>query len=139
VQIAAVQRVAHGAGWQYVREYIRFVSEELSGRTVGGVQLRSLRLAELSWRVWKADAFRGEFWFFNIPGTHRKSNRALFYDILDLGITWHNEDAKYVTAEDFEKLQLDILTPRYWNWRALGRENEGKFDTFWQALWGILF
>ena len=176
----------YGAGWQYVREYIRVVSEELSGRTVGGAQqhtdclgggtaggnlrctnnemkyinelwekakeltaassdprrdaqLRSVRLAELSWRVWKADAFRGEFWFFNIPGTHRKSNSELFHDILDLGIIWHNEDAKYVSAEDFEKLQLDILTPRYWNWRALGRENEGKFDSFWQAVFGILF
>ena len=188
----------YGDGWQYVREYIRIVSEELSGQTIAGVQqhtnclgggtasgnllctnnqlkyidalwekareltaassnprkdqqLRNIRMAELSWRVWKGDSFRGEFSFFRIPRTRRQSNTELFYDIKDLGVVWHNEDGggpadpnllrngMYVSAEDFEKLQLDILSPRYWNWRALGSQNQGELENFWQGLWSVLF
>jgi len=175
----------YGDGWQYVREYIRFVGEELSGQTIAGAQqhtnclgggtasgnlictnnqlkyidklwakakeltaasadtqkdaqLRNIRMAELSWRVWKGDSFRGEFWLLSIPATRQKSNSELFYDIKELGVEWHNEDSKYVSEEDFEKLQLYILTPRYWNWRAIGRDKEGQIDSFWQALWSIL-
>ena len=175
----------YGEGWQYIREYLRVTSEELTGRTIGSVQyhtnclsggtpigdlaatnnevkyvdrlwekakeltaasaypqkdaqLRNIRMAELSWRSWKGDNFRGEFWLLSIPATRQKSNTQLFNDIKELGVSMHNEDSAYVSAEDFEKLQLKLLTPRYWCWRAIGRENEGKLDNFWQVLWAII-
>jgi len=169
----------YGAGWQYIREYIRITSEELTGRTIGKVtyhtncltgstpignlcmtnhqlkyidalwakakeltaaagqeqQLLNMRRAELSWRMWKSDSFRGECWPLRIPPTRRKSNTALFYDILSLGITQHSEGGLYVSAEDFEKLSLNLFNSQYWSWRQLGRSKEGKLDNVWQLLW----
>ena len=177
----------YGAGWQYVREYIRVVSEELSGQTIAGAQqhsdclgggtatgnllctdnqlqyvdalwakakeltaasadpqkeaqLRGVRMAELSWRVWKGDSFRGEFWPLQLPlFVRQKSNTDLFYDIKELGLVMHDEDSKYVSEEDFEKLDLQLLSPRYWCWRAIGRENEGKLENIWQVIWSIIW
>ena len=174
----------YGAGWQYIREYIRITSEELTGKTIGGVtyhtnclsgatpignlcmtnnqlkyidklwekakaltgaarqeqQLLNMRRAELSWRIWKSDNFRGEFWPLRM---RMRSNRELFGDIWALGIQQHSEagypdDPGYVKPEDFQALRLDLLTPRYWAWRQLGRDNEGKIHNVWQMLWALL-
>ncbi|MCL2512565.1 MAG: DUF4838 domain-containing protein [Oscillospiraceae bacterium] len=170
----------YGEGWQYVREYIRIASEELTGRTIGGVtyhtnclsgstpvgnlamtnnqvkyinklwdkakelsagqpqQLINIRRAELSWRMWKSDNLRGEFWPINLTGSRMKSNTALFNDIIDLGIEQHSEGGLYVKAEDFEELQLNLLTARYWSWRQIGRSHEGNIHNVWEMLWALI-
>jgi len=166
----------YGEGWQYVREYIRITSEELTGRTIGGVthhtnclsgaqfqhgnlamtnnqvkyidklweaakalsagqpqQLLNLRRAELSWRIWKSENFRGEFWPLNPFEQRMPSNAELFYDILEL-MDQQSEGAVYVSREDFDNLTLKLLWPRMWTWRQLGRDYEGKVNNIFELL-----
>ena len=166
----------YGDGWQYVREYIRITSEELTGREVLGVtrhfdrtcgpgktgllsiktaelkyidglwasakalaakdwQLTNVRRAEVSYRIWKADTFRGEFSLFS---KRRANNRQLLNDVWELGLTQHGFDHMYVTVEESERLHIYNLTPRYWTWRMLGNSaREAK--NFPQLVWRWIF
>jgi len=114
-------------------------AKELTAAGGQAQQLINLRRAELSWRTWKSDNFRGEFSPFNIPGSRRESNTALFHDTLALGIVQHSEGAVNVSAEDFEKLDMNVLSPQFWSWRRLGRDNEGQVENVWEMLWGWIF
>jgi len=157
----------YGGGWQYVREYIRFASEECAGRTIGGVTyhgdclsgatytghlamtnneirytdalwakakelagsqqcLDNVRRAELSFRLWKSDNFRAEFWPLNLTFSRTRNNKLLYDDIAGFGIFWHNVTDWMVQPEDFYNLKLYLLYPRMWSWRQLGKDNEGN-------------
>jgi len=189
----------YGPGWQYVREYIRITTEELTGRTIGGVQyhtqcqngatpignlcmtnnqikyvdalwaeakalasgqqLLNVRRAEVSFRIWKADNFRGEFWFFNIPFSRTKSSKQLFEDILALDVTMHDQSTWYFGSprdvwpgghpkagqQKFDKqlfynLRLYILWPRYWSSRQFGGDHKMKgVDSLWTMITTLLF
>ena len=169
----------YGPGWQYVREYIRITAEELTGRTLGGVQyhtqcqkgstpignlcmtnnqikyidalwarakeqasgaqLMNIRRAEISFRIWKADNFRSEFWPLNFPPSRTVSGKRLFEDILECDVTMHDQSTYYFGSprdvwpaghpkagqQKFDKqlfydLKLYILWPRYWSSRQFG-------------------
>ena len=109
-------------------------AKERTGAAGQEAQLTNIRRAEVSWRVWKADNFRGEFRVFRIPGTRMKSNAQLFEDIWALGVTQHDEGCGYVSLDDFNELGLKVLGPKYWSWRQIGRDYEGKIHNVWQML-----
>ena len=96
-------------------------------------QLLNLRRAELSWRIWKSENFRGEFWPLNLRESRMQCNAALFYDILEL-MDQQSEGGLYVSREDFDNLSLKLLWPRMWTWRQLGRDNEGKVNNLLELL-----
>ena len=193
--------VCYGKGWQYIREYIRVTSEDLTGRTIGGVQyhtqcqngatpignlamtnnqlkyidalwakakelsasqprqLLNIRRAEVSWRIWKADNFRGEFWFFNFPFTRTKSSKALFEDILALDVTMHDQSTYYFGSprdvwpaghekagrQKFDKklfydLYLYVMWPRYWSSRQFGGDAKmEEVDNLWEMITTLVF
>jgi len=167
----------YGEGWQYLREYVRITSEELTGQKFlgrathfdrtdspgkrgllsmrGGEvkyvdalwehakalakeewQLTNVRRAEISYRIWKADTFRGEFSLF---AKRTRNNRQLLADLWALGLTQHGFDHLYVTPEESERLGVYRLTPRYWTWRMLGYTTKEKAESFPQMVWGWLF
>jgi len=166
-----------GPGWQYVREYLRMVSEECNGKSFLGVQmhmtcmtgatepgnismgkkqvaycdglwataksmakedwqLKNLRSCEISWRTWKSDNFAGEFTLFQLPSKRYAENDKLFADIYELGVTQHDEGSVFVSKEDFTKLDLDKLSPSFWTWRRLGRENQYTAKSLFDIIWG---
>ncbi|MCL2513561.1 MAG: DUF4838 domain-containing protein [Oscillospiraceae bacterium] len=167
----------YGEGWQYIREYLRISGDELSGKTIGGVQqhgqcqkgattaghfmatnnelkycdalwenaknlasgqqLVNIRRAEISYRIWKSENFRNEFWILK-TGSRVEANKSLFEDIWELGLIEHDEGSLYLGADDFYELQLYLLTPRYWSWRQLGRDNEGNVSSFFEILFKMI-
>ncbi|MCL2512429.1 MAG: DUF4838 domain-containing protein [Oscillospiraceae bacterium] len=111
-------------------------AKELAG---GAKQLENVRRAELSFRIWKSDNFRGEFWPLKIPTSIRMdANKQLYDDIWELGVTWHNQADYLPTPDEFYDLQLYLLFPKYWSWRQLGRDNQGNVDSFLELLIGVL-
>ena len=111
-------------------------AKELSG---GGAYLDNVRRAELSWRMWKSDTFRDEFWPLNLTFSRTRSNMALYDDFAEFGILYHNTVDWWVQPEDFYKLKLYLLYPRMWSWRQLGMGNEGNVDSLLELLWKSIF
>jgi len=102
-------------------------------------QLVNIRRAELSYRIWKSGNMRGEFSPFKLRSRFR-NNKLLFDDIWELDCTQHNQtEYGYVTPEEFYSLKIYHMPPQYWNWRQLGRNNQGKVSNFREMLWGTIF
>ncbi|MCL2494639.1 MAG: DUF4838 domain-containing protein [Oscillospiraceae bacterium] len=111
--------------------------------------LNNVRRAELSWRMWKSDNFRGEFWFFNLAKSRTKENKKLFDDFWELLATpklvdgvltddlqiWYNSVDWWITQDDFYALKAYRLWPKMWSWRQLGRDGEGVVTGFWDLLY----
>jgi hypothetical protein len=128
-------------------------AKELAG---DGQRLDNVRRAELSFRLWKADNFRAEFWFLNPTKLRVNENKKLYDDqhellatdgmkgyltednstvTLDKGlIVWHNITDWQVQPEDFYNLKLYLLYPRMWSWRQLGRDNEGNVSNLLELI-----
>jgi len=90
-----------------------------------GSELMHLRRAEISYRVWKADNFRGEFTWRRFFTQRVESNKQLLADIWDTGLIQHNANPyiDYITIEEADQLGWGIiylLRPSTWSWRQLG-------------------
>jgi len=127
-------------------DYLWARAKELAGSELC---LENVRRAELSYRMWKSDTFRGEFWFFNLSKSRAKENQKLFGDFWELLATprlvdgvlteekqiWYNTVDWWVTQEDFYNLKLYLLWPKMWSWRQLGRDNEGAVTNFLELIY----
>ena len=125
-------------------------AKELAG---SALCLENVRRAELSYRMWKSDTFRGEFWPLNFTFSRTRSNKALYDDFWELLATpklvegvlleekqiWYNDVDWWVTREDFYNLKVYLLYPKMWSWRQLGRDNEGQVSNVWQLLLKSIF
>ena len=103
-------------------------AKELAGNQQ---RLDNVKRAELSFRIWKSDNFRAEFWPVNLTFSRTKNNKRLYDDIAGFGILWHNGTDWTVQPEDFYNLKLYLLYPRMWSWRQLGKGNEGQVKNLW--------
>jgi|GEM_PF-1022224 len=133
-------------------KYVDGLWEKAKEMAATKAQLDNVRRAELSWRMWKSDNFRGEFWFFDIRRSRMEENKKLYDDCWELlyweqkftdffgnerdfkGI-WHNTIDWWVTPDEFYDLQLYILYPRSWSWKQLGVRHEGLYDNFWDLIY----
>ena len=106
-------------------------AKALSG---GGVYLENVRRAELSYRMWKSDTFRDEFWPLKLP-LRMNENKKLYDDFAEFNILYHNTVDWWVQPEDFYNLKLYLLYPRMWSWRQLGMGNEGEVNNIWELIW----
>jgi len=101
--------------------------------------LENVRRAEISFRTWKSDNFRAEFWPVNLTGSRMRSNKQLYDDLCELctddfGYVWHNQNDYLAQPEDFYNLKLYLLFPKMWSWRQLGRDNEGQVKNIFELL-----
>ncbi|MEI6578986.1 MAG: DUF4838 domain-containing protein [Eubacteriales bacterium] len=99
-------------------------------------QLANLRKDEVSWRTWKAYNLLGEFSRAQVPSVWVKSNKDLFKDIIALGLTQYDPGNDYVTLDEFNKLDLGYLFPKYWTWRQLGKERQTTANNLWDIVAG---
>jgi len=100
-------------------------------------QLKNLRSCEISWRVWKADNFAGEFSLFQLPSKRVDANKQLFADLYEFGITKQDGNGVFVSKEDFDKFSLYKLMPTFWTRDRLGRENLATANNLFDLILGL--